>query len=104
MSIERRPVAVHLRELATGRSGVYKTEGSWLKGVFNDYLWSEGNFACDCNRADFLYGLDDEEIEYGCSDYKIIVDRIVDLTTGETVYEESEEDMEIRRDEEERRG
>jgi hypothetical protein len=32
------------------------------------FMWLEGNYSCDCNRADFLYGWQDER---PCSDGKI---------------------------------
>ena len=29
-------------------------EGKPWEGQNDEFLWSEGNFACDCNRADFF--------------------------------------------------
>jgi hypothetical protein len=41
------------------------------------FLWTEGNFACDCNRVNMLYGRDHGlDDEFNCDTQRIIVDRI----------------------------
>lgn len=50
-------VIVEVRENATGtiRSFDYeKTYGLTPGDEFNDFIWTEGNYACDCNRALFF--------------------------------------------------
>lgn len=47
----------------------YKDEYTW-----NEYLWSEGNFGCDCNRALFFaraVGEDDPDRECGDTEFSI---------------------------------
>jgi hypothetical protein len=55
-------------------------------GRWNTWIWEEGNFSCDCNRASF-FG-DDDEIQ--CSDGRYSVN-IVDPETGEVLYREYSE-------------
>lgn len=49
----------------------------------SDYLWSEGNYACDCNRGLFFSG---ESGECGESRYTV---RITDKLTGDLLYEDA---------------
>ena len=52
-------VVAVLRHRKTGRQGRYEhdwPDSSGLRGVL--WLWTEGNYACDCNRSIFLLGRD----------------------------------------------
>ena len=52
-------VSALLRHRKTGQQGRYEhewPEGSGRRGVL--WLWTEGNYACDCNRSIFLLGRD----------------------------------------------
>jgi hypothetical protein len=88
-----RPIAVHLRDTRTGEATVYYDDGWWTDGAFSDFIWSEGNYSCDCNRFLFLkraQGCEEPADDEGpCGDGGIAIDRIVDLTTGTTVYTET---------------
>lgn len=44
---------VHIRDNASGEVRCYDEVREW-RGESDDYLWGEGNFACDCNRASFF--------------------------------------------------
>lgn len=59
----------------------------WHNG--STYWWSEGNMACDCNRAlEFDRGVGtDEADEYKCGDGKYSV-RITNSDTGNILYKE----------------
>jgi len=70
-----RPVLVSLRDTVTGDTRVYASEGLWDEGGFNDFIWSEGNFACDCNRSRFLW--DDDARHLPCGVKRIVIDKIV---------------------------
>jgi len=35
---------------------------------FIEFMWSDGNYACDCNRAVFFYDHDDEADNQPCTD------------------------------------
>ena len=39
---------VTLKDKVTGKEQTVIMDGDW--DVAADYLWTEGNFACDCNR------------------------------------------------------
>lgn len=84
------PIMVYLQDTRTGKAGTYGTVGyTDENGQFEDYIWSEGNFACDCNRAAFLYGPDSvEHQDAECGANFIIINRIERLDTGKVVYTE----------------
>lgn len=53
----------------------------------DDYLWSEGNYSCDCNRSLFFHDWNEpEKRECGDSEFSI---RISDMT-GKVIYSELE--------------
>jgi hypothetical protein len=85
---------VHLRDTRDGTTAVFRTtdqedpkseEGR--RGI--EFMWSEGNYACDCNRGLFLsfaLGRDKDEFEVPCGHGTIAVDKIVDPRDGEVIY------------------
>ncbi len=83
---------VAIRRVEDGLVRIYRSDHETRddEGRFNDYIWSEGNFACDCNRHDFF-----EEAAGGeshddvpCSDGRFIIESITDALTGELLYYE----------------
>jgi hypothetical protein len=87
------PIAVYLRDRASGDTRVYETTGEDHpdSGNFNDFIWSEGNYSCDCNRCLFLWNWDDsKDLPCNTEEPRIIVDKIVRTDTGATVYTETE--------------
>ncbi len=65
------------KHIPSGRTGVYEDkpgEGTlYLSEItedWNDFLWTEGNFACDCNRR-MLFIDEDRD---GCSDDEFVVE------------------------------
>lgn len=66
---------VLIRNLETNEVRVYEESCDW-EGEGSVYLWTEGNFACDCNRHLFFEragGTDDSEGE--------------DCPCGEVIYQ-----------------
>ena len=59
----------------------------------SDYMWSDGNYACDCNRAlHFEYAVGakyDEVKEINCGQEKFSVN-VANAKTGEVFYREFE--------------
>jgi hypothetical protein len=51
------------------------------------FIWEEGNYSCDCNRALFFHDRSDEAWEQECNDVLYAV-RIIDNRTGKVVYDE----------------
>ena len=67
---------VLLREVSTGREGWFADE--WPTPPFDldsaEYMWHDGNYACDCNRALFLArARGEDEPNVKCSDGSIVV-------------------------------
>jgi hypothetical protein len=85
------PIAVHLRDSVSGDTRTYETGGLTNdEGGFSDFIWSEGNFSCDCNRCLFLWNWDAaKDLPCNTEEPRIIVDKIVRIDTGETVYTET---------------
>lgn len=81
---------VYITCVATGETRTMKNYGgiTWdLDYPGADFIWSEGNFACDCNRALFFeeaIGNDDPDRECGSEAYTV---RIV-APNGDVLYDE----------------
>lgn len=92
---EIKPVHVHIRRNADGVVRIYEDAGFFEKGAFLDYIWSEGNFACDCNRHLFFVragnGDEDEGDDNACTS-ELYAAKITDPTTGETLYQDADWD------------
>ncbi len=58
---------VTMRNNATGEVRSLQQEGEW-----GDYLWTEGNWSCDCNRAILFHGKSDVKRSCGMSQYVIL--------------------------------
>ncbi len=81
-------IAVFLRELSTGKTKVYYSVGSFENGKFGDFLWSRGNYACDCNRS--ILG---DFPNHDCGDYRIMIDKIIRISDPyKILYTERRED------------
>ena len=96
------PIDVYLRDTVTGFEHVHSMVGSSayeFGDPFAEFIWSEGNFSCDCNRSLFIteWGtIGPQELQDMANDEsgrcpnteRIVVDRIIRTDTGETVYTE----------------
>ncbi len=84
---------VAIRDVAIGETRVYRPEQDY-ETPFDDYIWSEGNYACDCNRALFFAAAAGEERDdsINCSDGRFVIAAIKDRATGALLYTELEED------------
>jgi hypothetical protein len=80
------PCEVHIRRVADGVVRVHR-DGWHSDAGSPDFIWSDGNFGCDCNRHDFFEQAAGKETEghYQCGTTAYVVDRIV-LLNGEVVY------------------
>lgn len=47
------PYAVEITRVATGQTVTHHEAGDWDDDA-TDYLWTDGNYGCDCNRALFF--------------------------------------------------
>lgn len=85
-------VVVEIRCNATGEVREYETDDILRDGADDpgDYLWSEGNYGCDCNRAAFFAdagGEDDIDCSCGEGRYSI---RVRNKKSGRVWYREWE--------------
>lgn len=83
---ENYQIAVHLLDTVTGERAVHNAEGWDEEGEFADFIWRDGNWSCDCNRAVF-FGHPDCE----CGDDRYVVEKIVRVSDGVTVYADDHE-------------
>ncbi len=82
---------VVLRRNADGIERTYHMDSEWDHS--GDFWWSEGNGACDCNRAmifDRLGGMDEDQImdtDYSCGSERYTVVRYIfpDGTSEEVI-------------------
>ncbi|MCP4585336.1 hypothetical protein [Pseudoalteromonas sp.] len=67
---------VAITKNSTGETRLCEYDFEW-EGLDNgaDYIWTDGNYSCDCNRAIFFAEANDEDIEHAN-----------DLPCGETRY------------------
>lgn len=84
---------VAIRRAEDGLVRVYRSDHETRDdGSFDDYIWADGNFACDCNRSDFFERADGREpadVETApCGDHRFIIEWIKDVETGEVLYSE----------------
>jgi hypothetical protein len=72
---------VHITEVATGETRTHRENGE-----FQEFLWTEGNYACDCNRALFFArAVGNGDPNVACSTGRFVV-RVVDDQTGQCLY------------------
>ncbi len=81
-------INVFLRDTRNGYSKVYQDEGFLDEdGNFHDFIWTEGNYSCDCNRSLFLYDHNpDKELPCNIFDNIIEIDKIEDATTKKILH------------------
>ena len=83
--LKRINLTAHLYDACSGERVVHQ---SWAYEESAEYLWSEGNFSCDCNRSMFFYGAEDNI--YPCDvegERNIWVERLVNADTGVVLAE-----------------
>ncbi len=65
---------VLLEDTVTGETGWYEEDG-YVDAELAEFMWNEGNYACDCNRALFMAWMHgrDEPSDLACGDGRYIV-------------------------------
>ena len=77
---------VTITDTTTGISRIHRVEHHWEES--SEYLWSEGNFSCDCNRGNFFTDAGGEErgnVPCGDSRYRVVISD----GTGDILYNET---------------
>jgi hypothetical protein len=97
-------VDIYLTDTTTGFSKVYQdnyeweeVDWDWPASAAIIYQYTEGNYACDCNRSLFLYDWDEND-KKPCGN-TIRLDKIVDRKIGQVIWDEAtqaKEDEQIR--------
>lgn len=68
---------LEIRRNSDGVIAVHKDLWDWFDNYQHpDFIWSDGNFACDCNRSDFFaqaLGLEEGTYDDGCGSEKYSV-------------------------------
>ena len=77
------PIVVIITDTATGEVASYSDTGNFEpdeNGFCDEFVWSEGNWGCDCNRAIKFHDArgDDDGYDRPCGNGRYHV-RIVDL-------------------------
>jgi hypothetical protein len=90
-------VVARIRHEATGQIRYYDCDQILEPGERdpNDYIWSEGNYACDCNRMIFFNRGSGVEIDFDstvCSDGAFAV-QLINPMTGRVYYDEFEQSL-----------
>jgi len=71
---------VFITDTMTGETRTYLDDLATAEDDYHEYLWSEGNYCCDCNRAIFfdVAGGGDGDPDRGCGgeryDIKLVAD------------------------------
>jgi hypothetical protein len=85
-------IEVAIQQKSSGIVATHSATGHYDENGFMEFMWSEGNWSCDCNRAAFFReALGRPKAGFslcGKSRYRIV--SIRDKETGEVVYEETE--------------
>ena len=84
---ENIPINVHIRRNADGVERIYPFPEHGWDTDGSDYIWADGNYACDCNRHLFFEraaGNEPAWNEGGCGDIAYSV-RIFDMN-GKRLY------------------
>jgi hypothetical protein len=94
---EQFPVEIAIRRTTDNLVRTYQgTEWRRKTEGWSDYIWSEGNFSCDCNRHDFFERAADPDYEGDedepCGDERYSIEYIKNLETGEIIYTERDSD------------
>ncbi len=53
--ITERPIIVKIRNNTTGEIVDHPDVGNFDEDGFIDFIWSDGNYSCDCNRYLFFH-------------------------------------------------
>lgn len=88
-------VAVELKEVLTGRTVTHQIEWDFNRPDAEEaleFIFSEGNYSCDCNRELFFYRaldrLEHEIPDGGCGDKRFIVLAVRRISDGKIFYQD----------------
>lgn len=88
------PIEVHILDRQSSQRVVYQADGydePDQPGTFSSFIWQEGNFSCDCNRAIFFSeagGQGVDEDKQPCGKDRFLLEKITRKSDGQVLYEE----------------
>ena len=71
------PYKVAMRRNSTGEQRLVDVRDDWDDEI-SKYLWTDGNFACDCNRAGFWSEWTDHDRHCGETEYTALCAELPD--------------------------
>lgn len=86
-AVEVSPISVLILDTSTGEQRAFSPDFGW----YGDFIWSDGNFACDCARGDFFAeagGEPEGEADAPCGDTRYLVK--ITGPDGAVLYDELE--------------
>lgn len=82
-------INVILRHKETGEARVYRDASEWPEAHQAIFMYSEGNYGCDCNRGLFLRDWQGEDMQCSNTGHNLIaIDAMLNRDTGELLYKE----------------
>lgn len=82
-------IDVHIVDTKTGEHAVYRSDYEELDEL--KFIWSEGAYACDCNRSLFFnHALGRQDETRLCGHERFLVEKIVERGTEHILYEEKD--------------
>jgi hypothetical protein len=81
------PYRISLTHVSSKKTVEFDDEGSEESFFF---LWTEGNYSCDCNRDLFFHRVSQPDYyeDHPCGDSEYRLNWVRDLSTGEVLYPE----------------
>ncbi len=79
-------ITVHIRDNTTGETREHRDPYDWF-----EFLWSDGNYGCDCNRGLFFgrAGPDGEGLEVDCGEERFSIVKVIDADGRDITFEDS---------------
>jgi hypothetical protein len=69
----------HILDTVKNYQAIYEEDYSHTERSTIEFLWQEGNYACDCNRGNFLYG---PTFDSNCGDNRFEIVKLIIKETG----------------------
>lgn len=74
--------SVYITKTQTGETREHKCDFEWNDSSY--FMWTEGNFSCDCNLSIFFYENTDDDPDQKCGNIDFKIEKIV-LQNGHEV-------------------
>ena len=65
-------VKITLKDTLTNTTATYIDERATEDKYEESFMWTDGNYACDCNRSIFFFGDIEQSLECGDNRFEVI--------------------------------